>query len=745
MTPMLLIWRFYRRCAAPSEGSSGAVIALCVRSSVGPVIILTGAGVEDSRTPIWGHVYRSLVASGRETFVFDPIEAVDSGRKGTPRDQWIWLLDELQPEKVVMVPSTPQVDEMLASELDSRGISSVVLDDEPHVNTDLFRPVDVSEIFDIALIGDANPKVFKQLRDAGLSVTAYGEGWHDDLAHTHGPIPYTQLAEIYCSARVAVVASEQCALEAMACHRPFVRITDDFDVSSLQSATVKPVQNSWREVWDELLGAASQVKVTKDGPKVTVFTGLYNVERFVGQAIESVLAQTVDDFEFLIVNDGSPDGSRAIAERYVSDPRIKLLDHHANIGQTGRFDLIWRSVQRHAHGEFITALGADDRMPPDRLARQLEVFENEPAVDIAHGGCWELTDSDVRKGPYGRNFSYDSVDFGRYLFSTNFVMVPTFMMRLQFQRDIGEWARGFAADYHLWLKSFTRARFRYMPVGLVDYRVHEGSASTSTEGAVRNISETEPLVDSERSRRTLNDLYPQLDWAQSTTPRDWAAAHVDLAIRYADFSGSFGLAFEEYEAALSLVPEMGSQIATNIAYTHLLAGDLAAATLAAKRAGLSIEDMQTRGFQLITGPQISMLPFEVPRERLGEVFWWDGTPKSLRRLLCIVDWNAPQLAAPVVEFYLREYGGVPNVELVFITNGMSEPDAMNGVMSILPGDIDLENAPALTLERCDHLGFLPAERYSLILDCRPGSTLLERPGQALAQLSELSSALRSRQ
>ncbi|HKQ33129.1 MAG TPA: glycosyltransferase family A protein, partial [Thermodesulfobacteriota bacterium] len=118
-------------------------------------------------------------------------------------------------------------------------------------------------------------------------------------------------------------------------------------------------------------------------PKVTVLMTVYNGEKFLNEAIDGILNQTFRDFEFLIINDGSTDGSREIIKSY-KDPRINLVDNESNIGLTASLN---RGLSL-AGGEYIARQDADDISLPERLEKQISILERNP--DIALLGSWYL-------------------------------------------------------------------------------------------------------------------------------------------------------------------------------------------------------------------------------------------------------------------------------------------------------------------------------------------------------------------
>ena len=120
-------------------------------------------------------------------------------------------------------------------------------------------------------------------------------------------------------------------------------------------------------------------------PRVSAILIFYNAEEYLAEAIDSVLAQDCRDFELLLVDDGSTDGSTAIAERYVDrDPgRIRYLEHpgHENRGMSPTRNL----GLREARGDLIAFIDADDRWRPNKLGEQLRIFDEHAEIDALCG------------------------------------------------------------------------------------------------------------------------------------------------------------------------------------------------------------------------------------------------------------------------------------------------------------------------------------------------------------------------
>src|SRR5512147_1419439 len=101
-------------------------------------------------------------------------------------------------------------------------------------------------------------------------------------------------------------------------------------------------------------------------PTVSVITPAYNAERFIAQTLDSVLAQTHGDWELVVADDSSTDGTASIAEDYARrDGRIRLLRMPGNQGQGPARN----AALGVAHGDFVAFLDADDLWDPEKLAR----------------------------------------------------------------------------------------------------------------------------------------------------------------------------------------------------------------------------------------------------------------------------------------------------------------------------------------------------------------------------------------
>ncbi len=207
--------------------------------------------------------------------------------------------------------------------------------------------------------------------------------------------------------------------------------------------------------------------------KVSVVIPVHNGERYLTQAIESVLAQTFRDFELLIVDDGSTDGSSAIMDRCARrDARIRILSQ-VNRGVSAAGNLGFEK----ARGEWVARLDADDLFLPDKLQRQIAFIRRHPDVRIVGtlgyfinhaGSIIGLVNSD---GPFTRAEFERTAGRGEPVF---FVHSSTLMHR-QTVLAVGGYREQFvqAEDVDLWLRMVEKGHLLLkMPEPLLLYRLH---------------------------------------------------------------------------------------------------------------------------------------------------------------------------------------------------------------------------------------------------------------------------------
>ena len=195
-------------------------------------------------------------------------------------------------------------------------------------------------------------------------------------------------------------------------------------------------------------------------PKVSVVMSVYNGSPYLREAIDSILQQTYEDFEFLIIDDGSTDGSRDVISSY-DDPRIELLENDINQGLPASLN---RGIAS-ARGEYIARQDADDISLPDRLQRQVHWLDTDNSTGVV--GTWTL-EMDIR----GRVFNSLQFADDRQLLLQRMVeegLNPwphgSSMMRKKLVDAVGGYDERFwyTQDFDLWLRLWPNCDFRVLP------------------------------------------------------------------------------------------------------------------------------------------------------------------------------------------------------------------------------------------------------------------------------------------
>lgn len=122
---------------------------------------------------------------------------------------------------------------------------------------------------------------------------------------------------------------------------------------------------------------------------ITVAIPFYNAERYLSEAIESVIQQTYTNWELLVVDDGSTDNSLTIARQYADkDERIKVISDGLNKNLGFRLNQIPSLVKT----EYLARMDADDIMHPQRLTKQLKVFQDHPEIDVLGTNAYSINE-----------------------------------------------------------------------------------------------------------------------------------------------------------------------------------------------------------------------------------------------------------------------------------------------------------------------------------------------------------------
>jgi len=244
-------------------------------------------------------------------------------------------------------------------------------------------------------------------------------------------------------------------------------------------------------------------------PLVSVVMSVYNGERYLREAIESILTQTFADFEFIIIDDGSTDASRDIILSY-GDSRIRLVDNERNLGLTRSLN---RGLQL-ARGEYVARQDADDVSMPERLARQVAFLDTNPHIVLL--GTWaQEIDAEGRALVTREPPCECAAIRWMLLFDNPYIHTSVILRRATVLKEVGFYNEkyAYAQDYDLWSRIARVFPVANLPEQLVKFRISRESMSYTygemilsepAEISLRNLSKVLYLAQS--SSRPGNPL-----------------------------------------------------------------------------------------------------------------------------------------------------------------------------------------------------------------------------------------------
>ncbi|MDI6733464.1 MAG: glycosyltransferase family 2 protein [Planctomycetota bacterium] len=210
-------------------------------------------------------------------------------------------------------------------------------------------------------------------------------------------------------------------------------------------------------------------------PKVSVIMSVYNTEKFLKEAVDSILTQTFKDFEFIIINDGSTDKTQKIIESY-NDNRIIILNNNQNIGASASRN----KGLEIARSEYIARMDADDISLPDRLTKQVEFLDKYKNIGYVSNFFFytredgskinivevPTTNEEIQKASVNSSFSFND---------------GSSMFRKTCQKEVGLYRPEFKTfeDYDFGLRFSEKFEMAIIPEPLYKRRIHLNSLSMS--------------------------------------------------------------------------------------------------------------------------------------------------------------------------------------------------------------------------------------------------------------------------
>lgn len=246
--------------------------------------------------------------------------------------------------------------------------------------------------------------------------------------------------------------------------------------------------------------------------KVSVIIPTYNRAELLAQALESVSAQTFQDYEIIVVDDGSEDETRqAIEETGIAVKYVRI--EHSGLAAVARNKGI-----EIAQGQYIAFLDSDDQWLPEKLARQVQVLENNPNAGLVCSNTFVSDEGhvnaekrkpllDIGQGVSGRVFDA--------LLKNNFIATSTVVIRREILETVGRFDEStnlhYSEDYDLWLRVAEQTEIAYLDEPLVIYARHVASLSQHLAGkpqwlCIKEVLTRRQLAHPERTAIIRKDL-----------------------------------------------------------------------------------------------------------------------------------------------------------------------------------------------------------------------------------------------
>ncbi|MCK9265913.1 glycosyltransferase [bacterium] len=225
-------------------------------------------------------------------------------------------------------------------------------------------------------------------------------------------------------------------------------------------------------------------------PKVTVITPVYNGEKYLDEAIQSILNQTFSDFEYIVINDCSTDKTGEILKKYLKeDARVKLLQNETNKGVC--FSL--NRGLREAKGEYVAIMDSDDISLPQRLEKQVSFMDSHPEIGV----CGSWLEFFGNKIYVWKTIPQHNDIFVGLLFGSMFGH-PTVIMRKSVLLDLkalySEEHRA-AGDYNFWVRlGICCVRFANIQEVLLNYRFHSANISTTKRNLQKENAQNSLII-----------------------------------------------------------------------------------------------------------------------------------------------------------------------------------------------------------------------------------------------------------
>ena len=224
---------------------------------------------------------------------------------------------------------------------------------------------------------------------------------------------------------------------------------------------------------------------------VSIITASYNYEDYIKDTIESVINQTYENWELIIVDDGSTDNSVEVIKSYCEqDNRIKLYQHENGLNR-GLPETLKLGISK-ANGEWISFLESDDKYMPEYLEEKIKVIENNPETEFIYSDFESFEGKGVDKTDFHKYFrrKYRKSDLSLDLLKQNWICTFSIVMLRKELIDGCDFNTPIPAllDWWLWVQISQKTKFYYLDKKLTMWRIHSDSYINRIEYDKMDIS-----------------------------------------------------------------------------------------------------------------------------------------------------------------------------------------------------------------------------------------------------------------
>lgn len=275
-------------------------------------------------------------------------------------------------------------------------------------------------------------------------------------------------------------------------------------------------------------------------PKVVIYMSCYNHEKYVREAMDSIVGQTYTNWELYVVNDASTDMTGEILSTY-QDERIHYFDFKVNTKFIGAANFL-QKLLRDVEADYIATMSSDDKWALDKLEKQIGVLTQHPEYKACF--TWDKIIFDTEGGTYwGREAYSHKANRSRYdwisyfFYHGNCLNACSMLMDKQLFYELGQMNENYIqlGDYRLWLKLVSQYPFYLIEEELTYYRRHETNLSEPTmEVFIRNANEryriANEIITSMSSRAFHRAFYEKLPYVNCNSEEElWAEKFILLA------------------------------------------------------------------------------------------------------------------------------------------------------------------------------------------------------------------------